>query len=298
MAGQLGRLAPDPTKPRLRLGARLDRGAPAAPPLADWLSRVADWPMYGNDRIGDCTIAGAGHIIQALSTYGQGTTATVGDDDVLAAYSAVSGYDPLTGRNDNGAVMQDVLNYWRRSGIGGHRILAFAEVDVRDRTEVERAISVFGHVYIGIDMPTSAMDQFDAGRPWDVVRRDGGLEGGHAVNVGAYSRPGAAFTAVTWGRVQALTEAFWDRYVAEAWVIITPEWLSAAGTSPGGVDLYGLGEDLAELTGGPNPFPAPEPPGPVPGPVPEPVGPAPVVVADVALATAMQNWLHAKGLAR
>src|SRR3954470_7477044 len=119
---KLGRKPNDPSKPRLSLGGFL-RDTAGYPSKRDWLSQVDNWPMYLNDRIGDCTCAGAGHIIQSASTYGQGQTITISDDDVLRAYIANSGYDPRTGANDNGAVMQDVLNYWRKEGIGGHKIL-------------------------------------------------------------------------------------------------------------------------------------------------------------------------------
>src|SRR4051812_13096396 len=101
-----GVLPNNPDKPRLKVSQFLT--APTYPASLDYLSRVNNYPMYLNDRIGDCTCAGAGHIIQAESTYGQGSTQTVSDNDVLTAYEAVSGYDPSTGANDDGAVMQDV----------------------------------------------------------------------------------------------------------------------------------------------------------------------------------------------
>jgi len=245
-----GVLPNDPAKPRLKVARFLK--VPTYPASLDYLSKVKNYPMYLNDRIGDCTCAGAGHMIQAESTYGQGSTQTVSDDDVLTAYEAVSGYDPSTGANDDGAVMQDVLNYWRKTGIGGHQILAFAELDINNMDEVKAAMNTFGAIYVGIDFPDSAMDQFNRNEPWDVV--DGAsIEGGHAIHGGAYLEDGT-MKFVTWGQIQDMTQAFWDKYVFEAWVVITPEWLSAEGTSPTGLDLHELGEELAELTGGDNPF--------------------------------------------
>lgn len=246
-----GVLPNDPAKPRLKVARFLS--APSYPSSLDYLSKVSNYPMYLNDRIGDCTCAGPGHIIQAESTYGQGSTQTVSDNDVLIAYEANSGYDPATGANDNGAMLQDVLNYWRKTGIGGHQILAFAELDTSNMAEVKAAMSTFGAVYIGFDFPSSAMSQFDKGEPWDVVS-GANIDGGHAVHGGAYT-DGGNYKVITWGAVQEMTQAFWDKYVFEAWVVITPEWISANGTSPSGFDLHGLGEELANLTGGTNPFP-------------------------------------------
>ena len=51
--------------------------------------------------------------------------ATPSDKQVVAAYSAITGYNPSTGANDNGAVEIDVLNYWRQTGIAGHKIGAY-----------------------------------------------------------------------------------------------------------------------------------------------------------------------------
>ncbi len=258
-----GRLPPTPSQPRLTLG-KYFAAAPTAPPSVDYLTDVASWPMYLNDRIGDCTCAGAAHIIEAESTYGRGSTDTVTDNDVLAAYEAVSGYDPSTGRNDNGAVMQNVLSHWRKNGIGGHKILAFAEVDHDNVGQLHAAMATFGSLYIGIHFPESAMTQFNEGKPWDVVLGSR-IEGGHAINAGWYDSEAGAWKIVTWGAVQEMTQAFWDTYVEEAWVVIAPEWLNEAGRSPGGLDLHALGDDFATLTGEPNPFPA-TPPAPAPQP--------------------------------
>ena len=250
-----GRLPPDPSKPRLMLSRYLSP-APALQRV-DYLSKVASWPMYLNDKIGDCTCAGIGHVLEAESTYGRGATVTVSDDDVLATYEAVSGYNPATGANDNGARMQDVLAYWRKTGIAGHQILAFAQVDQKSVAQLDAGLATFGSLYVGINFPESAMTQFSHGQPWDVVP-DATIEGGHAIHVGYYGPDDEVnWKLVTWGAVQGMTQRFWDEYVEEAWVVITPEWLSANGTSPGGLDLTALGKDLADLTGEPDPFQVP-----------------------------------------
>lgn len=55
-----------------------------------------------------------------------------------------------------------------------------AKVDHTKPTEVKAALDVFGGLMIGIEFPRAAMDQFNAGRPWDVIRDDGGIEGGQS----------------------------------------------------------------------------------------------------------------------
>lgn len=285
-----GRRHPDRAKPRLTLANYLT-AAPPAPAHVDYLTTVADWPMYGNDRYGCCTCSDVGHGIEIITRNGQGTTVEVADADVIAAYVAITKppFNPRTGANDNGALVQDALNYWRTNGIGGHKIAAFAEVDHRDLAECRIALSRFGTLHLGINFPASAMDQFNNGQPWDVVSGSH-IEGGHAVPAGAYDTATGTWRLVTWGSAQAMTQAFWDRYVEESWVAISDEWVDAHGLSPEGVDLAALGEDFSALTGQPNPFPDAPTPAPVPPPV---VDPSPVVDTDVALAAALHARLDA-----
>lgn len=290
-----GRLPAQPARPQLRLRDYLTAGAvPPAPATADWLSRVQSWPMYLNDQLGDCTCAAVGHMIQAETTYGQGTTVTVADQDVLTAYEKVGGYNPADPSTDQGAVIQDVLGYWQKTGLAGHKILAYASVDVSNPAEIKAAIDLFGAVDIGFNFPASAMTQFNNGQPWDVVKGSK-IEGGHSAPVGAYGSDGT-LTCVTWGAVQKMTAAFWTKYVDEAWVVITQDWLNAQGLDPQGLNLYALGQDYAALTGKPNPIPAPAPqPQPTPSPTPAPT-PTPAPVTAQQLAAGVRAYLTSQGV--
>ena len=62
----LGKL-PSRVDPRtLSLARYLDRELlPAPPPELDLAEQVISWPMYANDRIGDCTTAAAAHMVEA-----------------------------------------------------------------------------------------------------------------------------------------------------------------------------------------------------------------------------------------
>jgi len=279
---KLGRLPADPTKPKLKLSSFLTGAAPLAyPENRDWLSQVSSWPMYLNDRLGSCTCATIGHLIQIFNRYGQKQDVRVSDDDVLTAYSAVSGYDPVSGDNDNGAVVQDVLNYWRKEGVGGHKILAFAQVDFRNPDELRQALNIFGNIYLGIDFPNSAMLQFYRGEAWDVVP-DSYSVGGHAINAGYYDVSDGMWKIVSWGEVVPMTQAFFDRYTDEAWVVISQEWLDANGRNPEGIDMQTLGEEFTRITGELSPFPEVQP---IPN-------PAPVInQVDEDFAKVAKEWL-------
>ncbi len=261
-----GKLPAQPARPQLRMSAVLADlvGLQAPPASCDWQSDGIEWPMYGNDSIGDCTCAEVGHQVNQLTFYGSGTEFQPAQDQVVGMYSAVTGYDPKKPATDRGAYIQDALGYWRKSGLAGHKIVAYASLDVSNLTEVRQAIALFGSVNVGLNFPDSAMDQFNAGEPWDVVK-GARIEGGHCVMAGAYG--GGRIGIVTWGAEAEMTEAFWKKYVDEAWVVLDEDGVSrAGGYFAGAPSFYALGEQFTALTGEPNPISPPV--GPVPAPVP------------------------------
>jgi hypothetical protein len=247
--------------------------------------------MYANDAVGDCTCAGVGHMVNQLTFYGTGAEVVPTEANVLGMYSAITGYTPTDPNTDTGAYCQDVLGYWRTKGLEGHQIVAYAALDVSNLTEIKQAISVFGAVYVGLNFPDSAMRQFNQGKTWDVTR-GAQVEGGHCVIVGAYGN--GKFGLVTWGEEAEMTEAFWRKYVDEAWVVLDADGLTkAAAYFTGASSFYALGEQFASLTGEPNPIPQPQPaPTPEPSPAPEP---APAITAED-LAAKMRDLLTQNGV--
>lgn len=308
-----GRLPADLSKPRLTLRPFL-AATPTPPASVDWYSRVTEWPMLLNDELGCCTESMVGHVVENTSTYGDGATVNITDQDVLTAYERVSGYNPDDPSTDRGAILQDVYNDWVKNGVGGHKAVAFGELNVSDLNEIKTGVDTFGAVGLGIVVTQEMMDDFDAGEPWSRPGRQ--QLGGHAVPVVGYDADNVY--VVTWAKVQPMTWACFSAVTEEAWAAILPEWINdASGLDPLGVDQAGLGEALAQLTGT-NPFPVPEPtpvPPPVP-PTPDPVPPAPVPVTDYAdahlahyahrfiagrlgegrMRRALGDWLEAKDL--
>jgi hypothetical protein len=217
---------------------------PAAPPSLDETNSVEEWPLYGNDRIGDCTCAAAGHMIEAWTAAASGDAVEITERSVLAAFDRVKVVDPATG--EEGAVELDVLRYWRKTGIGRHRIGAFAAVPVHDHRLVRTGAYLFGGLYLGLALPLTAQRQ----DVWDWTGSLAGDSrpgswGGHAVDVVRYDADG--LTVVTWGRLQELTWAFWDRYVDECYCVLSRDFL-AGGRAPNGFRLAELKTDLALVT--------------------------------------------------
>jgi hypothetical protein len=217
---------------------------PAPPRSFAETAKVGSWPMYANDRVGDCTIAAAGHMIEAWTAAVRGQAVVITEQAVLGAFEHVKRIDPLTG--EEGAIELEVLQYWRKQGIGEHTIGAYARVSVHNQRLVETGAWLFGGLYIGVQLPLTAQEQ-------DVWDWTGSLSGdakpgswgGHAVDVVAYDRQG--LTIVTWGRLKQMTWEFWDRYCDEAYVLLSEDFL-AVGKAPNGFDLAALKADLALVT--------------------------------------------------
>ena len=218
---------------------------PPPKPAVNWSKRVSRWGVMKNNTLGDCTCAAAGHLIRLWTA----STKTVRDEDIIEAYRALSGYQPGKPATDRGAVELDVLKYWRKTGIGGHRILAFVAVEPGEIDQIKTSIELFGGCYIGLELPLSAQKQ----RVWSVPpsgakgKAKPGSWGGHAVPVVAYDARG--LTVVTWGATKRMTWDFWRAYCDEAYALLSTYWIDAhCGVNPEGFALDQLKADLAAVT--------------------------------------------------
>ena len=224
---------------------------PSVPSRFGHGSAYADWQVLGNDRYGDCVWAGAAHEHMLLNKVVHHTDVTFNDAAVLGDYAAATGFDPTDPNTDNGTDVHQALDYRRKTGIADaegrrHKIGAYVSLDPKNWEHLEQAAYIFGAVGIGFEFPASAMDQFDAGQPWDYVAGSRN-EGGHYVPVVGSVDAHDQATAITWGKRQPFTVAFYEHYNDEAWAYITPEELHSDGTGLHGFDLEKLNASLAAL---------------------------------------------------
>lgn len=209
--------------------------------------------MLGNETYGCCVFAANGHLIELTTTYGDAPEHLVTETQVLAEYGRVTGFKPADPSTDQGAAVQDGLRDLHRHGLAGIKIAAFAEVNPNDMSEVMTAVLDLGGLSIGVNLPGVAQEQFADGQPWDLVPDDGGLDGGHCVILAGYDPDYLYF--VTWGQVQKATYAWWEKYVEEAWAVVSDAWISpVTGADPEGVNLGTLGWEFAQITGEPDPL--------------------------------------------
>lgn len=253
---KLGRKTKRVDERTLKLSKYLSTTLPPVPVACDWTSGITSWGMMENDTLGDCTIAAAGHLVMAwTAAVSSGETVRQLPDSVIQDYySAWCGYVPGDSSTDNGGVEIDILNNWRKYGFGlranrqgQDRLAAYVSVNPGNLDEVKQAIALFGGLYIGLQLPTTAQGQL----VWDVVG-DGsgdsapGSWGGHAVPITKYSQ--TRLTCVTWGALLDMTNEFWAKYVDECYALLSFDFLNKNEISPGGIDFDTLRNDLQQVT--------------------------------------------------
>jgi hypothetical protein len=170
------------------------------------------------------------------------------DACVLGDYSAATGFDAGKPETDQGTDMQQAADYRRKTGIADadgtrHLIAAYLALEPGNLKNLYQASYLFGIVGIGLRSPASAIAQHERGEAWDVVP-DSPIEGGHYVSL--VGRRADGLVVVTWGAIQAMTEAFLREYCDEAIAYVSRECLIDQ-KSPEGFSYADLMSDLGAL---------------------------------------------------
>ncbi len=246
MTRRLGRLPHDPW-----LLARLPKAAPHLDAVAasqlvqavDWSRGVApeSWGMCGNDVLGDCTCAAVAHAIALWESYCP-PVSFMTDPEVVALYSAVSGYVPGNEATDAGARCADVLERWRAEGVecagALDRLSAYATIEPKRHDHVLAAIWAMGCVYAGVLLHEAQESE----ALWSDLTTP--VLGGHCVLLVAADDDG--LTCVTWGELRRMSWAWWDACSEEAYALLSPRWL-AAGRGPQGFPVAALQAEMRAL---------------------------------------------------
>lgn len=224
---------------------------PLNPPAADFLSAIPiPLPMYGNDTLGDCVAAAAGHMIEGWTEYA-GKFFQPSESDVIAFYE-FSGYTPGNPSTDQGWELVPALNVWRQTGIAGHKIAAYAQLITGDYGQLRQAVALFGNAYVGLNLPDYVVPNDGADWttiPW--IYQEGqppDQNNGHCVPVMKYSAEKKRAWFISWGAEMLMNPSFYANYSDEAYVVITEDWIKADQESPSGFDITQLMADLTEVT--------------------------------------------------
>ena len=250
MPYKLGRKAIKTDSRTLKIGRYLDLALTPPPAQVDWTHGITDWGVMLNDNLGDCTIAAPGHAVQVAGVNAGYSFAkeTLPDSIIEAAYEAWDGYVPGDPSTDNGGIILDVLNAWKKSNLGGHHLLGFATADPTNQTEIKQVIALFGTLNIGMNVPNFIMAGDQPPEVWDLVSDDGGIAGGHDVVCVLYRVVDGVLQIgfISWGKVYWMTWAYWLNYVDEAYAMLLATWIRANAT-PSGFNLEQMQADIAAI---------------------------------------------------
>src|SRR6185312_15978157 len=224
----------------LRMAATLDTLGTPPTQSTDWTAAVyrsgQPWGMYLNSEIGDCTCADSAHAVM-IATANMGKIIVPTDADVLAMYTALTGYDGIPGGpRDKGCYELDVDAYMRSTGLCGVRLEAYGSLDPHHLDHVKWAIQLFGGVRFGFRLPQSAEQQFEARQPMTVVPGSPSV-GGHDMR-GVRYVPGWILLS-TWGGLVWASEEFIATLADEAHAELFEGWQVP------GIDRATLVRDLA-----------------------------------------------------
>jgi len=208
--------------------------APALPVIADSTDYSLPlpnglWGMLGNDQYGDCVEVA---LVNAICTQAQNAKVQVPQyttDQVLAMYSAITGFKKSDPSTDNGTDPVDMLNWAQAQGL----IVGWGQVPINDLGRLATAINLFGCVIAAVQVPENWMDS----TTWDA--NGGPIEGGHAIVLPSYDRTGNC-KVETWAELVKLTPAGRAQYGVAAYGIITKPWLGGNNQTIQGFDLADL----------------------------------------------------------
>ncbi len=221
---------------------------PPPPSLIDYSLRVSKLGPMLNDQIGDCGLAGPGHYMQCATAENYAEFIPP-DAAIQAAYQEVGGYVPGRDETDNGVILLNVMNYWRRTGIAGHKIDGYAALDLRNRELFKQALYLGGGLILGFDLPLTAQSQTRWSLDFGTHDGQAGTWGGHCVNAVAYRDIGArddGLLVISWGKKIWVSWSFLDAMADEAYVPISRDWADADG-APNGLPIEALRTAIAQV---------------------------------------------------
>lgn len=249
---KLGKQAPS-NKPALMLKQILTGVVPATPIAVDHFKQLSSWELGDNDKFGTCGPTSVANHRRLVTSILNGKEEAPSLENIFDLYrrSGNPNFNPNldsydSRQEDNGVIMQDMLDALAKDGIGGVKPIAFAKIDPDDMDTLDKAIALFGGVLLGLTLKEAQQTQ----ATWDYVQHSGDW-GGHAVLAGKYNDPAGTSNdrlhIITWAEDVATTRNFINYQDDEAWVVIWPEMLRDK-TFLEGIDLVALRSAYISLT--------------------------------------------------
>ena len=234
-----------------RLAARSDLDGLRAPAETDYFKKCpADGDPLGNDLIGNCVPCSVLREIQVRRTNAFGDEWKPTAPLTIPLYTKWSGFDPATGKPDEGCDTVLAMTSWATDGVWVNEqdldIVTWVSVDHANLTHTKLAIFMTGAVGVTLAMPQAAQDL----SAWATAPGTGpdwapASWGYHRVMSAKYSSD--TFTVRTWGNDLVCHPEFWSRYVVAVDATLSVRWFDTTGLAPPGLDWAALKADMAQL---------------------------------------------------
>lgn len=210
---------------------------PELPPIPDQftvdylIGQVIPTPMYANDQIGDCVIAGQAHWMRRANYPDMGELLPITEAEVKREYYLQCGWSGLcfepTGKyDDRGLVMLDSIKKLRntgwRAGKAIHCIEAFGLVNWHDYNLLKACIYLFSGCYTAAGLPLSAQAEFNQGKTWSILIDPVASWGYHCMDLNGVVLDGGVplLEWITWGKRQYSTVEWGLKYLTEAYALV------------------------------------------------------------------------------
>lgn len=202
--------------------------------------------FYGNQKYGDCVLAGAAHEECHWAKSTGKPEPTFSEINIVTQYLKLAG-------GDNGLDPVAVAKHRVSNGISDtrgirYKVKAFALIDNID--ELAYGCYLFDLVGVGAYMPKSAERQFQKHLPWNDISEDADQTAGHYFPIlGRNNRD--LWIASTWADYQGISDDWLKKYCFDAaggaLVYFSKNYLTESGKSREGFDEAQLDQDLKAI---------------------------------------------------
>lgn len=170
------------------------------------------YPILGNDRLGDCVVAGGAHQLTLHN-------GMIGKRFVPSEAEVVALYRKLGHGRDNGLALDTMLQAMMSGVFGGQKIVADCNVDPNNMDQIKKSIQFLGGVMIGFGTTAHSVSDFQQGIPWDDTYRPDG--GAHCVILTGWDDATSEWELLTWGGLQKGTYRWFKKFCDEVHAILT-----------------------------------------------------------------------------
>lgn len=251
--GEVYRLGRYPSQPQrhLHLADFIKPDDLPKPPIVCHYSPLAEHGLamiLANDRLGDCTSAGASHLIDLWQGNSLQTMPVVSDADAIAFYSKTCGYVAGDESTDRGGNLVDVMKAWKSNGFfsdGSSKINGWVSVDATNRHQMMTALWLFEGLYMGVGLPDEWIDPPPSsnGFVWG-VNGEADQNNGHCIVAVGYNGQGIQIDS--WGKIGTITWDAMAKYFSaaaqgEVYAILSPDAIiRATKKATSGFDIDSL----------------------------------------------------------